>query len=117
LESGPLLPTPSEYIREIIETACAREALNCRPIIESDDSALLWRMTRQGAGPVLDLPLTIRASVKDVGLVFRPFKANEIEPGNLFVGQMHKRSLPVAARKFAEQARDMFEQKSDIALS
>jgi DNA-binding transcriptional LysR family regulator len=117
LESGPLLPPHGEGIREIIEAACARKGLNCRPIIESDDSALLRQMTRQGAGLMLDLPLTIRASAKDDGLVYRPFKANEIEPGYLFVGQLHKRTLPVAARKFAEQVRDVFEQELDIALS
>ncbi|MCF4098116.1 LysR family transcriptional regulator [Maritalea mediterranea] len=116
LEHHPLLPPRGEGIREIVEAACVKKGLNCKPAIESDDMALLRHLARQGAGLALDLPLTISASPTEADLVYRPFKANEIEPGFLFVGQLYKRTLPVAARKFADRLREMFELETN-ALS
>jgi DNA-binding transcriptional LysR family regulator len=111
LEHDPLLPPRGEGIREIVETACVKKGVVCKPAIESDDTTLLRHLARQGTGLALDIPLAINASPHDERLIYRPFKQQEIEPGFLFIGQLHKRKLPVAASKFSDHILGILERE------
>jgi len=109
LEHPSLLPPRGDGVREMIEAACVKKGLNCNPAVESDNAATLTELARQGAGITFNFPLATVDEREAQDLVRIPFYPNEVEPGFLFVGQLHKRVLPVATAKFVEEMRKEIE--------
>lgn len=105
LEHNPLLPPRGEGMRELVEAAAVKKGLNCSPAVESDDPELLLEIAKQGGGVAFSYAL----SQPQADVVQVPLYPNEVENGFLFVGQLHKRTLPVAVSKFVEEMRKVLE--------
>lgn len=108
LEHDPLLPPRGEGVRELIEAAAVKKGLNCTPVVEAEDATLLKSIAKKGGGIAFSYPHADTLPTTD-GLTRIPLHTGEIEPGYLFVGQLHKRTLPVAVAKFVEEMRKVIE--------
>ncbi|WP_415155634.1 LysR family transcriptional regulator [Maritalea sp.] len=104
LEHNPLLPPRGSGVRELVEAAAVKKGLNCTPAVEADDASLLMNLAYRSGGVAFSYPHADGKSAED-GLLRVPLHSGEIDPGFLFVGQLHKRTLPVAASKFVEELR------------
>ena len=104
LEHGAILPPRGDGVRELIEAAAVKKGLNCMPAVEADDVNLIQNIARQNGGVAFSYSLADQNGVGE-GLVKVPLHVGELDPGFLFVGQLHKRTLPVAASKFVEELR------------
>lgn len=109
LEHGAILPPRGDGMRELIEAAAVRKGLNCVPAVEADDATLVQNMARQNGGVAFSYTLADHPH-SNGDLIRVPLHQGEVEPGFLFVGQLHKRTLPVAVSKFVEEMRKAIDQ-------
>ncbi len=109
MEHELLLPPRGDGVREILESATRRRGINCHPVVESNDPALLEQIAADGGGISFGIPIGVDQSTFRQSLIAIPLDARDVKPGFLFVGQLRMRTLPVAAAKFVEEIRKVIE--------
>ncbi len=109
LEYGAILPPRGDGVRELIEAAAVRKGLNCVPAVEADDATLVKNIACLNGGIAFSYAHA-DDNQSNGDLVRIPLHQGEVEPGFLFVGQLHKRTLPVAVSKFVEEMRKAIDQ-------
>lgn len=97
-----LLPETSWGIRHLLDQSAIRLGLNLRSIIQSDAREFLRDYQRQYLQLSFEIPINAERALKD-GLVAVPLNAIDVPAGNIFVGHLKGRTLPVAAARFLER--------------
>lgn len=96
-------PSEKFAVRILLETAVRRlSGVEVKPSIESESFDF---MRHYGAWEdMISFQFPIGLDMTNYpGLVTRPLAKRDVEPGNLFLGQLRGRSLPVASARFMRQ--------------
>ena len=98
------LPDRSFGGRELLDRAVSQASFRLTPVIESNSFEFLRNYVRLEDAITFQIEIGAPESLRERdGLVSRPVDARDIAPARFAMGQLHGRSLPVAAAKFAEQ--------------
>lgn len=102
LDHPHVLPAPQFGVRHLLEMAAKKSTRSLAPIVETESFELIRHYVLHesalGFQIPIGLPMTDRGE-----LAFRAISARDMPPGNLFLGQMKGRSLPIAPALFARQ--------------
>lgn len=103
--SYPLaLPDRSYSGRELLDRAVEQSSFRLSPVIESNSFEFLRNYVRLEDAITFQIEIGAPESLRERdGLIARPIDTRDIAPARFTMGQLHGRSLPVAAAKFAEQ--------------
>jgi DNA-binding transcriptional LysR family regulator len=103
------LPDRSYGGRALIDEALARHSVRIEPTIESNSFEFLRTYVRHESAITVQIEIGAPRIGKDKelgeekdGLVARPIDSRDIRAGQLVLGQLRGRALPVAAAKFAD---------------
>ncbi|HEV7260191.1 MAG TPA: LysR family transcriptional regulator [Bosea sp. (in: a-proteobacteria)] len=98
------LPDRSYGGRELLDRAVSQSSFRLSPVIESNSFEFLRNYVRLEDAITFQIEIGAPASLRERdGLIARPVDARDIAPARFAMGQLHGRSLSVAAAKFAEQ--------------
>lgn len=97
------LPTTPYGVRHLLEAAAQRSLLSLQPLVQSDSFEFLRNYA--GAEPLISfqIPIGLSGQEPPSGIVSRPVDDRDVPAGNLSLGQLRGRTLPVAAARFADQ--------------
>lgn len=95
------LPEAQYGVRYLLDRALMRGLFNIVPAIESDSFEFLRNLPQHEDILTFSIPISL-PSQPVAGLVQRPIDPRDVEPGQLSVGYLHGRTLPVAAASFLE---------------
>ena len=109
------LPTAPYGIRHLMELSVRRTSLRLNPILESDSFEFLRHYVREEFVLSFQLPIGLPALSDNDGIIDRPLDARDIPHGNLYFGQLHNRTLPVAAARFTQQMQETFMARFECA--
>lgn len=98
-----VLPTNDYGVRQLIETSLQVSSLEMKPVIQSDSFEFLRSYVTAESAISFQIPIGLPPSSYDSGLRYVPIAEKDVPPGILYMGQLHKRTLPVAVAKFADQ--------------
>jgi len=96
------LPTAGYGVRHLLDQALARASFALTPALESDSFEFLRRYPEYERMITFQVPIGLPPPGQG-GLVWQPLDGRDIRPGQLVLGQLRGRTLPVAAAKFADQ--------------
>lgn len=96
------LPTITYGVRHLIDQGLMRASFTLHPTVESDSFEFLRRYPVAEGLVSFQIPIGLPLPETE-GLTWRPIDPRDVKPGQLFLGQLRGRSLPVAAAKFADQ--------------
>jgi len=99
-----LLPETSWGIRHLLDQSAIRLGLNLRSVIQSDAREFLRDYKRQYLQLSFEIPINAERATEDGRLVAVPLNPMDVPAGNIFVGHLKGRTLPVAAARFLERA-------------
>lgn len=102
LDYPHVVPGVQYGVRNLLERAAAGSSRVLSPIVETDSFELIRHYVLEESSIGFQIPIGLRAS-PDRGLVFREVSTRDVPAGNLFLGQMKGRTLPVASARFALQ--------------
>ena len=97
------LPTRSNGVRHLLERAAARLGQPLPVAIESDSFGFLRRCLTSDGTISFQVPIALPPSAETEGIRRCPVDARDLDGGNLVVGQLKGRTLPVAAARFLER--------------
>jgi len=103
------LPTADFGVRYLLETAVRRTSLSIEPTVESDSFEFLRSHAVAENILAFQIPIGLPPDEETSNVISRPVDARDIPPGLLYFGQLHSRTLPVAAARFAHQMMENFE--------
>jgi DNA-binding transcriptional LysR family regulator len=98
-----LLPETTWGIRALLDQSAVRLGLNLRSIIQSDAREFLRDYKRQYLQISFDIPINFNSDDLPDDMVAIPLNSMDVPAGNIFVGHLKGRTLPVAAARFLEQ--------------
>jgi len=112
------LPDKGYGGRQLLEEALARSSFRMSPVVESNSFEFLRNYVRFENAITFQIEIGAPTNLKERdGLISRPIDPRDIAPARFAMGQLHGRSLPVAAAKFAEQLARKLESASATAIS
>lgn len=94
------LPTSPFGVRHLLDVATAGRSMTLQPSVESDSFEFLRHYVLHEQAISFQIPIGLRAE-PDPRLVFREVSQRDLPAGNLLLGQMRGRTLPVASARFA----------------
>lgn len=98
------LPSKSYGVRQLLESAVARTSMKLEPVTQSDSFEFLRHLALAEGIVSFQIPIGMNTDALAGGvLASRPIDKRDVPDGILFMGQLHGRSLPVAAARFADQ--------------
>ncbi len=102
------LPSSQIGVRHLLEAAVRQTSLELKPSVESDSFDFLIHHALEEDILAFQIPigLPLRNGTND--LISRPIDERDVPPGVLYFGQLHGRTLPVAAARFANQLLESF---------
>ncbi len=96
-------PSEKFAVRILLETAARRlSGMEVKPSIESESFDFMRHYGAWEDMISFQFPIGLDMT-NDPGLVTRPLAKRDVEPGNLFLGQLRGRTLPVASARFMRQ--------------
>ncbi|MEM7289061.1 MAG: LysR substrate-binding domain-containing protein, partial [Pseudomonadota bacterium] len=98
-----LLPSTSWGIRNLLDQSAIRLGLNLRSVVQSDAREFLRDYNRQYLQLSFEIAINADRTNENTELVAVPINTQDVPPGNIFVGHLRGRTLPVAAARFLEQ--------------
>ena len=105
LSASVVLPTASNGMRYLLDDAILRKGYELEKVIESDNFDFIRSYLLHEHCISFQLPIGLRAEDEsasdDNKIISRPIDGKVIGTGNLYVGQLKGRVLPVAAALFA----------------
>ncbi|SLN15339.1 LysR family transcriptional regulator [Roseisalinus antarcticus] len=101
LDQPHLVPTAQYGVRAMLDMAVARGSRTIRPIAESDSFDFMRHYVRHENAIAFQIPIGLNVDEVDE-LVIRPLSTRDLPAGNLLLGQMRGRTLPVASARFAQ---------------
>jgi len=96
------LPAPQFGVRRLLETATKRSFRKLAPIVETESFELIRHYVLHESALGFQIPIGLPTK-RHPDIVFRGIPQRDLPPGNLLLGQMRGRSLPVASALFARQ--------------
>lgn len=94
------MPTSPYGVRHLLEVATARRSTKLRPSVESDSFEFLRHYVLHEQAVSFQIPIGLRDH-DDEQVTFREVSTRDVPAGNLLLGQMRGRALPVASARFA----------------
>lgn len=105
------LPTSPYGVRHLLEVAVLRSSLTLDPVVESDSFEFLRNHALEGELISFQIPIGLTEGPAAGGLVSRPLDDRDAPIGSLYIGQLRRRILPVAAARFADQIIGVLQQR------
>ncbi|WP_422370818.1 LysR family transcriptional regulator [Hoeflea sp.] len=102
LNTPHIAPSAKYGVRHLLDFAARRSERHLEPVLETESFELIRNYVLNEGVIGFQIPIGLRAG-DDGGLVFRPISERDLPPGNLILGQMRGRTLPVATARFAMQ--------------
>lgn len=103
LEYPYVAPGAQFAVRVLLETAVKRRQFEqFTPILESESFDFMRHYVLEENAITFQFPIGLNLTGK-MGYVARPLSQRDVEPGNLLLGQLRGRTLPVASARFAQQ--------------
>lgn len=103
------LPTANYGVRTLLEGASAKAGLKLRPAVESDSFEFLRSHSQHEPIVSFQIPIGLPRPGMSEGLIIRPLDRRDVPTGYLHLGQLRRRTLPVAAARFADQLQRVME--------
>lgn len=98
-----VLPTRANGVRHLLEQSAARLSLNLPVLIESDSQALILQSLLEQDMVTFQIPVGIETFGSNAAVQDCSVDSRDIAEGQLFLGQLKGRNLPVASARFLEQ--------------
>lgn len=100
---APHVAPPNKYgVRHLLDFAARRGARRLSPVVETESFELIRHYVMHENVIGFQIPIGLRND-PDSATVFRPISEKDLPVGNLILGQMRGRTLPVASARFAMQ--------------
>jgi len=113
LEHPHVLPSSQYGVRSLLDQSSSQGAHPLRPIVESDSFDFMRHYVRDEDALAFQIPIGLKIAPDD-DVVSRPLATRDVPAGNLFLGQMRGRTLPVASARFAQGLAKAMEAFSDL---
>ena len=110
------MPSSSNSVRHLVEQSALRLNQNLNIVIESDIQTLLIRSLDDNETLSFQIPIYEDNKNTTGSYSYVDISHNDITPGNLQVGYLKGRTLPVAAARFLEQIREELAQRFEHVL-
>lgn len=102
LDVPHIAPSAKYGVRHLLDFAARRGSRRVAPVVETESFELIRQYVLHEQVVGFQIPIGLH-SFSDPRLVFRPISERDLPPGNLILGQMRGRTLPVASARFALQ--------------
>ncbi|WP_158971928.1 LysR family transcriptional regulator [Paraglaciecola sp. L3A3] len=103
LEYPLALPTKEYGLRRILDKKADRAFYKLKPAIESDSFEFLRYKASLGKYITFQIEVGLPEDLSFMNMTAIKVDENDLPPGEVYVGQLKGRTLPVAAAKFAQQ--------------
>ena len=103
LQHPHALPTTPYGVRQLLEEAVQRSSLSLQPMVQSDSFEFLRNYAGAERLISFQIPIGLSGRLEAAGVVHRPLDERDVPAGQLYLGQLRGRTLPVAAARFADQ--------------
>jgi len=104
LEYDLVLPARQFGVRVLLDQAAARFGGKLEPALETDSFDMVRHFAAYGHGIGFQIPVGLNALARP-DMSFVPIAERDVAGGELYLGHLKGRTLPVAALKFANQVR------------
>lgn len=99
----PCIMPPMQFgVRHLLEMTARRSGMPLNPRVESESFEVIRHYVLQEACIGFQIPIGLRAG-EGADICVRRLADRDLDSGNLFLGQMKGRTLPVASARFAQQ--------------
>lgn len=102
LEYDLVLPARQFGVRVLLDQAAAQLGRKLEPVLETDSFDMVRHFAAYGQGIGFQIPVGLNAVARP-DMAFVPISGRDVAGGQLYVGHLKGRTLPVAALKFATQ--------------
>ncbi|AEQ50888.1 LysR family transcriptional regulator [Pelagibacterium halotolerans] len=102
LDVPHVAPTTKYGVRHLMDFAARRGVRRVDPVLETESFELIRHYVLHENVIGFQIPIGLRDTGDDP-LVYRPISEKDMPAGNLILGQMRGRTLPVASARFAMQ--------------
>lgn len=102
LDHPLVLPTATYGVRNLLELAATSIGRKLIPTVETDSFDLIRHYVTQENAVGFQIPIGLKPE-QDAGFSHRPLADRDVRPGQLLLGQLKGRALPVASAKFGQQ--------------
>lgn len=102
LDCPHIAPSARYGVRHLLDFAAGKGTRRIAPVLETESFDLMRHYVRHENVVGFQIPIGLRRPA-DGSIVFRPISEKDVPVGNLFLGQMRGRALPVASGRFAMQ--------------
>ncbi len=102
LDYDHVLPSARYGVRHLIDTAAHRIARTTAPVVDTDSFELIRHYVLHENCIGFQIPIGLTAE-DGRDLVFKPISSKDIPIGQLYLGQLKGRALPVAPSRFAQR--------------
>lgn len=97
-----ILPSAAYGVRHLLDLGAKRKGQTLMPAVETESFELIRHYVTFEKAIGFQIPIGLDASRQD-RIAFRPISDRDVPHGQLLLGQMKGRSLPVASARFAQQ--------------
>ncbi|MDO8883713.1 MAG: LysR family transcriptional regulator [Pseudotabrizicola sp.] len=104
LDHPHVVPTRQYGVRHLLDVAAARGTRAIAPVVEADSFDFMRHYVIHENAIAFQIPIGLRLW-PDSGMVALPLSSRDVPSGNLLLGQMRGRTLPVASARFAQSLR------------
>ena len=101
LDHPHVVPSRQYGVRHLLDAAVARGSRAIAPVVESDSFDFMRHYVLHENAIAFQIPIGL-AHLARSGMVARPVSGRDVPAGNLLLGQMRGRTLPVASARFAQ---------------
>lgn len=102
LDTPHVGPSVKYGVRHLLDFAARRGSRRVSPVVETESFELIRHYVMHENVIGFQIPIGLKAPA-DGSMIFRPISERDLPPGNLILGQMRGRALPVASARFAMQ--------------
>ncbi len=102
LQQKLILPTAAYGVRNLLELAAARKGQILEPEVETGSFELIRHYVMHENAVGFQIPIGLNIKEQD-SITHRPILEKDVPFGQLLLGQMKGRTLPVASAKFVQQ--------------
>lgn len=102
MEYDMVLPGPQYGVRALMDLAAQRMGRRLQPVLETESFEMIRHYSVYSQSIGFQIPAGLKASARP-DLTFIPLAERDVAGGELLLGHLRGRALPVAALKFARQ--------------
>lgn len=102
LDHKLILPSRAYGVRHLLELGAARKERSLNPAVETESFEMIRHYVMHEDAVGFQIPIGLKLGLDDA-ITHRPLASRDVTSGQLLLGQMKGRALPVASAKFAQQ--------------